>query len=109
MTKPDDIPQDVWDYGAAVVHVYCGCAAGRHRNNGTAHHDSCWKQVEAHARAIMEEREACAQVAVGLSIRHRVKQSDAMEADRPESHLLHALFASKLDEVAAAIRNRSQR
>lgn len=80
--KPEDISQDAWDYSAAVEHVYCGCAPGRSRTNGTSHHDSCWKKVEAHARALLAEREACALIA--------------------DNHLVPS------KRIASAIRNRSR-
>lgn len=48
MTKPDDIPQDIWD--AAIKSVR---SAWRRKSNA----------AEGCARAIMAEREACALVA----------------------------------------------
>jgi hypothetical protein len=46
MSRPDDIPQDVWD---AAERAYV--------------HDDYFEQVEMTARAILAERERCAKVA----------------------------------------------
>jgi hypothetical protein len=74
MTKPDDIPQDVWDKADHLETVI-----------------DCPDYVPRHtvliARAIMAEREACAQVATDFS--------DRIGA----SHFVAV-------QVAAAIRNR---
>lgn len=73
MSKPDDIPQDVWSVACKIADTDCGCAPGRTRANGTSHSDSCWKHAECIARAILaakaEEREAILQFEFDLPIR----------------------------------------
>lgn len=49
MTKPDEIPNDVWEYAEAVTLACRGLPTS--------------ERIAQHARAIMAEREACAQVA----------------------------------------------
>lgn len=44
MTKPDDIPQDVWDYSAASERVWRGMSVDPRR-------------IEAHARQLLKERD----------------------------------------------------
>ena len=108
MSKPEDIPQDVWDYSAAVEHVYCGCAPGRPRSNGTSHHDSCRKKVEAHARAILaakaEERESCALIVDAERERILSKQNGKDEQVDHNLRMIAVLFP----DVAAAIRKRGE-
>jgi hypothetical protein len=75
MTKPEDIPQDVWNSACQIANAVCGCAPGRSRANGTSHSDSCWEHAQVIARAVMdfkaEEREACAAQLEDLNIDYR--------------------------------------
>lgn len=84
MTKPDDIPQDVWDYAKAVEKASRGLPTA--------------EKVEHHARAIMAEREACAALAdrwgSGRIERHR------------ETGMSAKLVEGTISNLAGAIRNR---
>lgn len=109
MGKPEDIPQDAWDYSAAVEHVFCGCAPGRARGNGTNHHDSCWKKVEAHARAILaakaEERDSIAEM---VDVFADTADFSGMNVEYEHQVLQYRHEESVLKGIAAAIRKRGE-
>lgn len=84
MTKPDDIPQDVWDKARSVIEAELG------------YHP----QVIV-ARAIMAEREACAKVASEFTAATILPFGTAEEN---ECAGVGQIYAS--DEIAEAIRNR---
>ena len=91
-TKPDDIPQDVW----AAVKVWIDWYA-----------DTPASIVEeAMARAIMAEREACAQVA------WEVATHNPKPAANPTGHTVWVALdgpaIARAERVAAAIRNRGE-
>lgn len=85
MTKPNDVPQDVWDVAIAAI--------------GVPDDDNGWHLsedvFEVISRAIMAEREACAQAVRAVIDRTPVTQNPLR-------------VATMIDEIFAAIRNRSQ-
>lgn len=96
MSKPDDIPHDVFE--AAMLRV---------RNELSGHsaaHKTAFGMANIVARAILAERERCASVADREALARRNRQAEAATAHDEESHLLHALLAQQSDKIAAAIR-----
>lgn len=101
MTKPDDIPQDVWDKAILYSGVYTEPAG-----------DTLSELRYDFARAIMaakaEEREDIWAIASGNAVGRRELERLAMEAGDAEGCLLHALLARENDQIAAAIRKRGE-
>jgi len=99
MTKPEDIPQDVWDAAMNVL---------------LANVDQEYMQtpVERTARAIIaakaEEREDIWAIASGNAVGERELERMAREANDAEGALLHALLARENEQLAAAIRKRGE-
>lgn len=93
MTKPDDIPQDVWDRADDLA-FYDPATEGR---DGSLNR---YKLREAIARAIMaakaEEREACAGIADAELLRNRDGEVCIIDENACPSR------------IAAAIRNRGE-
>ena len=73
MTKPDDIPQDVWDYARQL-----------HLDEGIL---TCGKPnvTRLLARAIMAEREACAELIEDISVIGAVVIRNRGEAITPQA------------------------
>ena len=76
MNKPEDIPQDVWEAAQGANDALWALAA----NDDEYHQDT-----EAIARAILAERERCAEVA--RNVRRDVLQANAASREAPA--LLH--------------------
>jgi GTP:adenosylcobinamide-phosphate guanylyltransferase len=85
MSKPSDIPQDVWDTSDLLNKIANEIFTGS-VDEVVAFVD---RHVEAIARAIMAEREACAKLSADFAIRVMPKDS-----------------RSYVFDLAAAIRNR---
>ena len=85
MTKPDDIPQSVWDTAAKTI--------------GVPEDDTGWHLtddlLEPIARAILAEREACAQVV------RNYPQTVALSEDDVVRHGMLVRMASRSDLVTA--------
>ena len=90
MTKPDDIPQDVWETAKGWASAEVQMTAG--------------KPVVAHAvaRAIMAEREACSAL---LMFASEDKQSLRLALGEMTAQEMRTLIAG-IHYLAAAIRNR---
>lgn len=84
MTKPDDIPQDVWD--AAVAEV-----------TG----DDTRLSLVVISRAILAERERCAKVADAERDRHWLNYQNG-------GHNLDLFYTTAAENVGAAIRKGAQ-
>lgn len=103
MSKPEDIPQDVWNSTTETFDQMLGCSG-----YPGARDDS----IAVLARAIMaakkEEREACAQVAVEIAA-GRMRQSHEAKAanKRAEFRDFESMSMSATD-VAFAIRKRGE-
>ena len=101
MSKPEDIPAEVW--AAALVPL----RAIEHLDLAT--HE--WIGLhEAIARAIIaakaEEREDIWAIASGNAVGERELERTAREANDAEGALLHALLARENEQLAASIRKR---
>lgn len=96
MSKPDDVPQDVWAAAERAI-----CTEGVYVRGNLSH----MLVVERCARAIMAEREACAVIVDDLAW---VIQGEAERA--PTSILRRASSAQKhaVETAAVAIRSRTQ-
>lgn len=93
MTKPDDIPQDVWDVAVGWATAEAQMTAGR--------------PVVAHAvaRAIMAEREACAGIAGDIAANDLDKgRGDSMKDEA--YRIANDIGKQTATVIAAAIRNR---
>lgn len=96
MSKPDDIPQDVWDMAANTLddHAYNPL------------------RVIPIARAIMaakaEEREACAKLVDDAGQNQRKTALHSLKWGVPEDTANHRYMADRHAEVAAAIRKRGE-
>ena len=106
MSKPKDIPQDIWEMTVAVEHGFCVCHLGQDRNVEPDHTDRCWRRVEAHARAIMAERERCADKVrdEGLAIAQRVLMANREDHQRSAAfHMFNGIKTASV-QLSDAIR-----
>lgn len=96
MTKPDDIPQDVWDAAVAADEA-ANAAYGDSINDPFVPIENIdAASITVIARAIMAEREACAQVV-----------QDTPEAiEHPAGPLYASGWAHAVIAIREAIRNR---
>lgn len=90
MTKPQDIPQDVWDRAIAIETGYEGGANGR-RPIFIA---------RAILSAVEEERKQCAQMASDKAAEYRNVGEEDADFCGP--------IAVRLEAIASAIRNRKE-
>jgi hypothetical protein len=80
VTKPDDIPQDVWDVARKETGGWM--AAGESESN-----DALVKSV---ARAILAERERCAVVAYAEAVKHCSARDGQTLIGHPVGHSIAA-------------------
>lgn len=111
MSKPEDIPQDVWDMGAKLAGEYL---AWLNAGNSTGHlsEHAVAAMADTIDRAILaakaEERGDIWAIAVGNAVGERELERMAREAGDAEGCLLHALLARENEQLAAAIRKRGE-
>lgn len=98
MTRPEDIPQDVWDGASTLVHVFCGCAPGRRRANGTSHADVCWYQVQKVAEFALAAKAEERRQVIGVVL--------SFERHHGEPGAVASNPYADVREIAAAIRKR---
>jgi hypothetical protein len=86
-TKPDDIPQDVWDAALQVMR--------EHHRGTTARSQAEWDRYAIiGARGIMAERDRCARIAESWT------EAQQPIVERSKTYSLHDVA----DEIAASIR-----
>lgn len=108
MSKPEDIPQDVWDAAYNPVHTFFN----NHHLWGDLGPDQVSDLREIIARAMMsaaaKEREACAQLSDEIaSGRSRQKMQATTAKKRTEARDFESMAMSAID-VSYAIRKRGE-
>lgn len=106
MSKPDDIPKDVWD----ATDVIAEPLLGRHER-GWVMWPLVWPAREIAARAVMAERERCAKIAEGQTYKERYRTwawwlplRDGTRGNVSQQ----SEMARHADDIAAAIREGQQ-
>ena len=95
MSKPEDIPQDVWD-AAWNVEVVADFSFDGQTGGTREQHETAENIARAIMAATLEEREACAVIASDYSGSGMVVGGDTGSAHQTKK------------DIAAAIRNRAQ-
>jgi hypothetical protein len=111
MSKPDGIPQDIWDLAGDCVKRLRLPELLDIEFDTPEEMDRLTMEIVGEdgltiAHAIMAEREACAAILDERAKQHIQSTKDAWQKDNAEGGILYALLEQEAFTAAAAIRNR---